>query len=71
MSPSVACVAAVRDVVELRDRVVAFDADWHLFPRLSDEYRRWRSGRWTLIRIISAYQLSQQFIVCLYLLGPD
>lgn len=52
MGPSVAGVAAVRDMVELGDGVAAFDADWHLSPRLTEEYRRWRSGRWTLITII-------------------
>lgn len=52
MGPSDAGVAAVRDVVELGDGVAAFDADWHLSPKLTDEYRRWRSGRWTLIKII-------------------
>lgn len=52
LGPSVAGVAAVRDMVELGDGVAAFDADWHLSPRLTEEYRRWRSGRWTLITII-------------------
>lgn len=52
MGPSVAGVAAVRDMVELEDGVATFDADWHLSPMLTDGYRRWRSGRWTLIKII-------------------
>lgn len=52
MGPSVAGVAALRDVEELGDGVAAFDADWHLSPKLTGEYRRWKSGRWTLIKII-------------------
>lgn len=42
VGPSVASVAAV---VELGDGVAAFDADWHLSPRLTDEYIRWRKWR--------------------------
>ena len=37
VGPSIAGVAAVRNVVELGDRVAAFNADWHLSPRLTDE----------------------------------
>lgn len=51
VGPSITGVATMRDVVELGDGIVAFDTDWHLSPRLTDEYIRWRNGRQNFVSI--------------------
>lgn len=51
----------MRNVVELGDGVAAFDADWHLLPRLTDECKKVEGmafGIWCKVMLLASISMN-------------